>query len=74
MTKDELLNKIQSTIDEQQAKLTKLKNKAKEESQETLDDIREAIDDLEPKLEQAKAKALEIAETADDNYPDTGGS
>ncbi len=26
MTKDELLNKIQSTIDEQQTKLTELKN------------------------------------------------
>ena len=66
MTKDELLSKTQSSIDEQQAKLTELKNRAKDESQEAVNDIRAAIDELEPKLEQAKAKAKEIADTADD--------
>ncbi|WP_292434121.1 hypothetical protein [Methylobacter sp.] len=50
-----MLSKIQSSIDEQQAKLTKLKNRAKDESQEAISDIQAAIDELEPKLEQAKA-------------------
>jgi len=68
MTKDELLSKIQSSIDEQEAKLTELKNKTASGSHEAINDIRAAIVDLEPKLEQAKAKALEIAETADDKW------
>jgi len=70
MTKDELLSKIHTTIDEQQAKLEALKEKAVSESQETLHDVRAAIDDLEPKLEQAKAKAMEIANIADDKWDD----
>ncbi|WP_341328992.1 hypothetical protein [Methylotuvimicrobium sp. KM2] len=49
ITEDELLNKIQSTIDEQQSKLTELKNKVKEESQK-------AIDDLEPKIRAGQSK------------------
>jgi chromosome segregation ATPase len=74
MTKDELLSKIQSSIDEQQAKLTELKNRAIDESEDAISDIRAAIDDLEPKLEQAKAKALEIADTADDKWDDVKDS
>ncbi len=57
MTKEELLAKMQATIDEQQAKLEALKEKALDESQEALEDVKAAIADLEPKLEQAKAKA-----------------
>ncbi len=68
MTKDELLAKIHSTIDEQQIRLTQLKNKARDESKEAIGDIRAAIADLEPKLEQAKAKAKEVADTADDRW------
>jgi len=70
MNKEELLSKVQASIDEQQAKLEALKEKAKNESQEAIEDIRAAIDDLEPKLAQAKAKAMEIADTADDAWDD----
>ena len=70
MTKEELLSKIQTTIDEQQAKLESLKDKAIDGSHEAADDVRAAIADLEPKLEQAKAKAKEIAEAADDKWDD----
>jgi uncharacterized coiled-coil DUF342 family protein len=70
MTKEELLSKIQTSIDEQQVKLEALKAKAVTESQETINELKAAIDDLEPKLEQAKAKAKEIAEAADDSWDD----
>lgn len=70
MTKDEVLAKLQASIDEHQAKLEELKQQAIEESQEALQDIEAAIQDLEPKLEQAKAKALEIADIADDAWDD----
>jgi hypothetical protein len=70
MTKDELLAKVQATIDEQQAKLEALKSKAIDGSSEAMDDIKASIAELEPKLEQAKAKALEIAESADDAWDD----
>ena len=70
MTKEELLSKINATIDEQQANLKSLKEKAMSESQEAIGDVRAAIDDLEPKLAQAKAKAMEIAEIADDKWDD----
>ena len=39
MTKDELLAKTQATIEEQQAKLESLKEKALDESQEAIDDV-----------------------------------
>jgi len=68
MTKDELLAKIQSTVDEQQAKLEELKNRAVDESEEAVEDIRAAIAKLEPQLEQAKQKALELADIADDKW------
>ena len=74
MTKEELLSKIKATIDEQEANLKSLKEKAMSESQETLHDVRAAIDDLEPKIEQAKAKAMEIADIADDKWDDVKGS
>jgi septal ring factor EnvC (AmiA/AmiB activator) len=70
MTKDELLAKMQATIDEQQANLESLKDKAIDESQEALEDVRAAIADLEPKLDQAKAKFKEISESADDTWDD----
>jgi hypothetical protein len=70
MTKEELLAKMQATIDEQQVKLESLKDKALDESNEAIEDVRAAIADLEPKPEQAKAKALEIADAADDVWDD----
>ncbi len=70
MTKEELLAKMQATIDEQQVKLESLKDKAIDETHEALDDVRAAIADLEPKLEQAKAKAKELADSADDVWDD----
>ena len=68
MTKEELLAKVQSSIDEQQGKLEALKQQALEGSHEALADIQAAIGDLEPKLEQAKLKAEEIANIADDAW------
>jgi len=70
MTKEELLAKMQATIDEQQVKLESLKDKAIDESHEALDDVRAAIANLEPKLEQAKVKAKELADSADDVWDD----
>lgn len=70
MTKDELLAKIRTSIDEQQVKLEALKQKALDESHEALDDVRAAIAELEPKLEHAKTKAEEIAGVADDRWDD----
>ena len=69
-TKDDLLAKVQKTIDAQQANLEQLKEKARDESNEAIDDIRGAISSLEPKLEQAKAKAMEIADATDDQWDD----
>jgi signal transduction histidine kinase len=60
MTKDELLSKIQSSIDEQQAKLTELKNRAKDESHEAVNDIRAAIDELEPNSSKLKPKQWKL--------------
>ncbi|WP_374089475.1 hypothetical protein [Methylomicrobium lacus] len=59
-----------SSINEQPAKFTELKNKAMDESQEAISDIRAAIDELEPKLERAEAKAMEMADTTDDKWDD----
>ncbi|WP_445366333.1 hypothetical protein ACH5Y9_12755 [Methylomonas sp. BW4-1] len=70
MTKDELLAKINTSIDEQQVKLEALKQTALDESHEALEEARAAIAELEPKLEQAKAKAAEIAAVADETWDD----
>ncbi len=69
-TKNELLEKVQATIDSQQDKLEKLKETAMDESHEAIDDIRAAIRSLEPKLDQAIDQAKEIADAADDKWDD----
>ncbi len=70
MNKEDFLEKAQKTIDKQETKLEKLKEKLADESNESTYDIKEAINSLEPKLEEAKAKAGEIADGADDTWED----
>jgi Spy/CpxP family protein refolding chaperone len=62
--KDELLSKIQSCLDEQQAKLTELKNRGMDKAQETISDIRAAHDELEPEPGQTQAKARQLLSSA----------
>ncbi|GEM_PF-810334 len=72
--KEEFLSRMLAAIEEQRGKLEQLKEKAKDEYDETLGDILKAINDLEPKLVEAEDKAWEIADLADEKWVDLSDS
>lgn len=68
MTKDELVAKFQSVLDEQEINLKNLQAKVAEGAEDLSSDFQKAIDDLEPNIEQAKTKLAEVVDSADDQW------